>query len=261
MSLRHVTATRFINSMTEGGSRPALVKADDGQHYVVKLRGAAQGVAPLAAEVIADGLARQLGLRVPAMVLVDIPSHFEVFQEDTELRELLRWSNGVNVGFEFIPEATMFDAASVGDFDRDLATAILWFDALILNVDRTPENPNLLQRGSALYLIDHGAAFYFHFNWAMFEGKSYSAFEQIRRHVLLPRLGSLPIASAHARRLLSREICSLVVEEVPEDLFSTTAGGPSVREQRKMYVRFLEERIEAAQVFEKEIVSAYEDSV
>ena len=52
-SLPRLVAVRYVTPLREGGSVPALVEADDGALWVVKLRGAGQGARALVAELIA----------------------------------------------------------------------------------------------------------------------------------------------------------------------------------------------------------------
>ena len=49
--------------------------------------------------------------------------------------------------------------------NHDFASQVLRFDALVQNVDRAWRNPNLLVWHRDIWLIDHGAALYFHHNW------------------------------------------------------------------------------------------------
>src|SRR5665213_1323551 len=171
MPLRTVNATRYITPMREGGSMPALVEADDGRQYVVKLRGAGQGTLALAAELIAGEIGRALGLHVPDSAFVQIDALFGKAERDPEIRDLLRASTGLNVGLKFLPGSTTFDPAAGDSVDTFTASMVVWFDAFILNVDRTSRNANLLLwrllfwLPQDLWLIDHGASLYFHHNW------------------------------------------------------------------------------------------------
>lgn len=55
--LRTINATRYVIPLREGGSLPAIVETDDLGLYVLKFRGAGQGVLALVAELIAARLA------------------------------------------------------------------------------------------------------------------------------------------------------------------------------------------------------------
>ena len=162
--LASVTATRYVTPLREGGSLPGLMEADDLGTYVVKWRAAGQGVNVLVAEVICAELARALGLPVPALVTVDVAPELAVGEPDVEVQELLQRSAGRNLGLDYLPGALDFDAAA-GDVDAALAGRVLWFDALVGNVDRSWRNPNLLFWHGRLQLIDHGAALTFHHHW------------------------------------------------------------------------------------------------
>ena len=162
--LASVTATRYVTPLREGGSLPGLMEADDLGTYVVKWRAAGQGVNVLVAEVICAELARALGLPVPALVTVDVAPELAVGEPDVEVQELLQRSAGRNLGLDYLPGALDFDAAA-GDVDAALAGRVLWFDALVGNVDRSWRNPNMLFWHGRLQLIDHGAALTFHHHW------------------------------------------------------------------------------------------------
>src|SRR3954471_20916812 len=167
--MRTVCATRYVTPLREGGSMPAIVEADDDGLYVLKFRGAGQGPRALVAELVAGELARALGLLVPEIVLVDLhpdPRRAEPApargrpDPDPEIQELIAASGGRNVGLDFLPGALPFVPGAGEPPAPELAAAIVWFDALMTNVDRTPRNPNLLSWHGRLWLIDHGAALY-----------------------------------------------------------------------------------------------------
>jgi hypothetical protein len=159
-----VTATRYVTPLREGGSLPGLMEADDLGTYVVKWRAAGQGVNVLVAEVVCGELARVLGLPVPALVTVDVAPELAVGEPDVEVQELLQRSAGRNLGLDYLPGALDFEAGADG-VDPELAGRVLWFDALVGNVDRSWRNPNMLFWHGRLQLIDHGAALTFHHNW------------------------------------------------------------------------------------------------
>jgi HipA-like kinase len=205
--------TRYVTPLGEGGSLPAIVEADNLGTYVLKFRGAGQGRLALAAEIIAGELARRLGLRVPDLVLAELDPRIGVSEPDPEIQDLLRASEGMNLGVDFLPGSFGFDARG-WTADRDFASRVLWFDGLVHNVDRTWRNPNLLVWRRDIWLIDHGAALYFHHNWATADPKRpFDASE----HVLRDRVGAL--AAAHdtlAPRVtapLLREVTALVPPE------------------------------------------------
>ena len=162
--LTAVTATRYVTPLREGGSLPGLMEADDLGTYVVKWRAAGQGVKVLVAEVVCGELARALGLPVPTLVTVDVAPELAVGEPDVEVQELLQRSAGRNLGLDYLPGALDFEAGADG-VDPGLAGRVLWFDALIGNVDRSWRNPNMLFWHGGLQLIDHGAALTFHHHW------------------------------------------------------------------------------------------------
>jgi hypothetical protein len=187
--LRTVTATRYVTPLREGGSLPGLVEADDDGFYVLKFRGAGQGPKALAAEVVVGELARALGLPVPELVLIELDPELARAEPDPEIQDLIRASGGVNLGVDFLPGALPY-APSLA-VSPELAAAVVWLDALVENVDRTPRNPNLLRWHGRLWLIDHGAALWVHHGGADPVAVARRAFPAIRDHVLLAAAGSL----------------------------------------------------------------------
>ena len=162
--LEQVSVTRYVTPLREGGSLPALVEADNLGTYVLKFRGAGQGPKALVAEIVGGELARRLGLRTPELVLACLDPRIAAAEPDPEIQDLLRASEGLNLGVDFLPGSAGFDPAGWA-VDPEFASRVLWFDALIQNVDRTWRNPNLLVWHGDVWLIDHGSALYFQHNW------------------------------------------------------------------------------------------------
>jgi hypothetical protein len=193
--LRTVTATRYVTPLREGGSLPAIVEADDDGLYVCKFRGAGQGPKALAAEIVAGELARSLGLPVPELVLVQLDPDLARAEPDPEIQDLIRASAGLNLGVDFLPGSLPYSPAQPPE--PSLAAAVVWLDALVENVDRTPRNPNLLRWHGRLWLIDHGASLFVHHGSSDPLAVARRPFAAIRDHVLLPAAG--PVAEADAR--------------------------------------------------------------
>lgn len=250
--LRTIQATRYVLPMREGGSLPAIVEADDLGLYVVKFRGAGQGALALVAEVIAGEIGRALGLRVPEIVLAQVDPALGRNEPDYEIRQLLQASAGLNVALDYLPGSVMFDPAAGDAVPPEEASLAVWLDAFTLNVDRTARNANLLMWHRKMYLIDHGAALFFHHNWESRIGKAVSPFPEIANHVLLPRASGLAQAAAQARALLTPQVLRDIVHLVPDPWL---AGDPE--ERRKGYIEFFTQRLAAADVFEKEAMEAY----
>src|SRR6185295_2339924 len=180
----------------EGGSVPAVVAAYVDSTYVAKFRGAAQGPRALVAELVGGEIGRLLGLPIPQLALIEIDAVLARSEPDGEIQELLRKSAGLNLALDYLPGALNWEPALAPPPDAALAAAVVWFDAFITNVDRTPRNPNLLRWHKDLYLIDHGAALYFHHDWRDHMARARSPFPMIRNHVLLPLAGDLRAADA-----------------------------------------------------------------
>jgi hypothetical protein len=239
--VRTVTATRYVTPLREGGSMPGLVEADDDGLYVLKFRGAGQGAGALAAEVIAGGLAGALGLPVPEIVLVDLDPALGRAEPDPEIKDLIAGSGGLNVGLDFLPGALPFD----GDVDAALAADVVWFDALVTNVDRTPRNPNLLAWHGRLWLIDHGAALYLQHQGGDLAPLADRPFPVIADHVLLPYAGPITAADERLAARASADVVRAVVAETPGEWL----GG---EERRGDYVEYVRRRLEAPRAFVEE---------
>jgi HipA-like kinase len=241
--LRTVEATRYVTPLREGGSLPAVVEADDLGTYVLKFRGAGQGRKALVAEIVAGEIARSLGLLVPEIVLVNLDPELARAEPDPEIQDLIRASAGLNLALDYLPGSLGFDPL-VEPPGPDLASRILWFDALVTNVDRTPRNPNLLTWHGRLWLIDHGASLYFHHAWRGWQDASKRPFAAARDHVLLPFAGDVRDADAKLASLLTRDVLREIVDLVPEEWLVDEPGFADTAAVRAAYVAFLSDRLE-----------------
>lgn len=251
-----VAATRYVTPLREGGSLPAIVEASDLGLYVLKFRGAGQGPLALVAELIAGEIGRALGLKVPDLVLVEVDPALGRNEPDPEIRDLLKASVGLNLGVDYLPGSVTFDPAAGDTVGADLASAIVWFDAFVTNVDRTPRNPNLLWWHKTLYLIDHGAALYFHHTWQNAETMARSRFPAVRDHVLLPWAERLEEADLRLRPRLDEALFARVIEQIPEDWLAPEPGLADPAGRRAGYLEFLTRRLAAASEFVEEAVRA-----
>lgn len=254
--LRTVQATRYVLPLREGGSLPAIVEADDLGLYVVKFRGAGQGVLALIAEIIAGEIGRALGLRVPEIVFAELDASLGRNEPDYEIRQLLKASVGLNLALDYLPGSVMFDPAAQDAATHDEASLVVWFDAFTQNVDRTAKNANLLLWHHKLYLIDHGAALFFHHDWAAMPTKIESPFAAIKQHVLLPWATEIPQAAALARAKLTPDVLAAIVAEVPDAWLESIPGDLSAAERRTGYLDFFKRRLAAAHIFEQEAIHA-----
>jgi hypothetical protein len=236
--LREVAATRYVTPLREGGSLPGLVEADDDGLYVVKFRGAGQGLRALVAEVIVGELARHLGLLVPELVAVAVEGRLGAAEPDPEIQELIRASDGINLGVDFLPGALAYTPADTWTPDPDLAADVVWLDALTTNVDRTPRNPNLLLWHERLWLIDHGAALYLQHGGLDPTAHAGKPFPLIAEHVLLARASSITDADARLCPRVGEDVLQQVVRLVPPEWFEG-GDGPHV------YVEYLSRRLAA----------------
>jgi hypothetical protein len=217
MGLRRVAATRYVTPLREGGSLPALVEADDDGLYVLKFQGAGQGRKALVAEVVAGELARALGFAVPELVTAELDPALGRAEPDPEIQDLLTASAGTNLGVDFLPAALPFSPAAEPDVDPDLAADVVWFDTLVTNVDRTAQNPNLLWWHGRLWLIDHGAALYFHHAPQDALEHARTLFAARAQHVLLPYASSFEEAHARLAPRVTEPLLEDVVAAVPDE--------------------------------------------
>lgn len=246
--LRTVNVTRYVTPLREGGSLPAIVEADDDFLYVLKFRGAGQGAKALVAELIAGELARVLGLRVPELVLATLDEAFGRTEPDEEIQDLLRASEGLNLGLHYLSGAITFDPL-VTTVDARLASQIVWLDCFVTNVDRTVRNTNMLIWHKELWLIDHGAALYFHHSDQPWEEQARRPFVPVKDHVLLPRATELDAVDAEFRQLLTPERIRSIVALIPDVWLTDASSDESADERRTVYARFLETRLAHSQLF------------
>ena len=255
--LDRVTAKRYVVPLREGGSLPAVVDTEPAGRYVVKFRGAGQGPKALIAEVLAAGLAEELGLPLPQPSIVALDEGFGRGEPDPEIQDVLRRSIGENFGLAYLAGAFGFDAAAdLAGVDPSLAAAIVWFDAYVANPDRTPRNPNLLVWHNRLWLIDHGACLYFHHRWATWQQRVQAGVPQIRDHVLLSCADDLAAADARLRPCLTEAVIRRVVAQVPESWLGGEPIFPTVAAQREAYASYLVGRLQAPRTWLAEVVDA-----
>jgi hypothetical protein len=242
VSPRTVTATRYVTPLREGGSLPALVEADDDGLYVLKFRGAGQGPKALVAELVAGEIGRVLGLPVPEIVYVRLDPDLARAEPDSEIRQLVEASGGLNLGLDFLPGALAYDPAAGWAPEPALAADVVWFDALMTNVDRSPRNPNLLVWHGRLWLIDHGATLYLHHGDGRLPELARRPFPAIREHILLPGAGPILEADARLAGRLDRAALEGVVAFVPAEWLAD--GRPAEpAERRREYADYLERRL------------------
>jgi hypothetical protein len=223
--------------------------------YVLKFRGAGQGPKALAAELLAGELARAAGLPVPEIVLVELDPDLARTEPDPEIQSLIRASAGVNLALDYLPGSVAFDPVTETP-SPELASAIVWFDAFVTNVDRTVRNTNLLMWHRRLWLIDHGAALYFHHAWNDdYVAHSRTAFPMIKDHVLLPFAAKLEEADRLMTERITPEVIEAVVGLLPDAWMADDAPGSAPRNPQ-VYADYLSSRLESRQAFLEEAAVA-----
>ncbi|MEO8413435.1 MAG: HipA family kinase [Ginsengibacter sp.] len=255
--IRTVQVTRYVTPLREGGSLPAIVEADDDFLYVLKFRGAGQGIKALTAELLGGELARRLGLRVPEIVFAHLDAAFGRTEPDEEIQDLLKASVGLNLGLHYLSGATTFDPV-ITAIDAVQASKIVWLDSFLNNVDRTARNTNLLWWRKELWLIDHGAGLYFHHSWTNWEAQATRPFTHIKDHVLLAEASELDAVDKESHLLLNNEIIHSIVGVIPDEWLMVDAPFASVALHRNAYEKFLTDRIAHSSIFVKEAQHARE---
>lgn len=251
MMLRSVNATRYVMPLREGGSLPAIVEADDAGMYVLKFRGAGQGAKVLVAEIIVGEIARAAGLAMPEIVLIELDGDLARTEPDPEIQQLIRASDGLNLAFDYLPGSVTFDPVADTP-DALLASSIVWLDGYVSNVDRTARNANLLMWHRKLWLIDHGAALYFHHGWGDGADRSASPFAAIKDHVLLRSASELDAADAALTARITPALIRDVVALVPDSWLATDRAFASTALAREAYVTHLARRLQAPRAFIEE---------
>jgi hypothetical protein len=258
--IRTVNITRYVTPLREGGSLPAIVEADDQFLYVVKFRGAGQGKKALIAELIGGEIARVTGLKVPEIVFAHLDSAFGRIEGDEEIQDLLKASTGVNLALHYLTGAIMFDPLAV-QISSELASRIVWLDCLLMNVDRTARNTNMLWWKKELWLIDHGASLYFHHAWQPGDDYAAKPFPLIKSHVLLPYASALESTTTEMQRALSGEVIRSIVALIPDEWLTDESTSESPEYYRKAYIQFLESRIVNSDLFITEALHARQNLI
>ena len=241
---------------------PAIIEADDDGLYVLKFRGAGQGPKALISEIIGGELARATGLPVPELTLLELDPDMARTEPDPEIQHLIRASGGLNLALDYLPGSVTFDPLA-DQPDATLSSAIVWLDAFISNVDRTARNANMLMWHRKLWLIDHGAALFFHHALLHPEyvTRSGSPFPQIKDHVLLPLADALPEADARLSGWLNRDIIEGILSAIPDSWLSHDESPANPDERRVDYARYLLRRLEAPRAFAETAIRAHSEAL
>lgn len=254
VELRRVDVIRYVTPLREGGSLPAIVEADDGFLYVLKFRGAGQGSKALIAELIGGEIARLLGFKVPEIVFANLDSAFGRIEGDEEIQDLLKASTGLNLGLHYLSGSITFDLL-VTPISPTLASQVVWLDCLLMNVDRTSRNPNMLWWHKELWLIDHGAALYLHHAWHEWKN-TFKPFPMVKDHVLLSKASDLEEVNGSFRAKLTRERIVEIVSLIPDEWLNGDGHFKDAAANREAYIQLLESRVKNSDLFLKEAQDA-----
>jgi hypothetical protein len=255
MSLRTVAARRYVTPLREGGSLPAIIEADDDGLYVLKFRGAGQGPKALIGELLAGEIGRLAGLPVPEIVFAQLPAELARTEPDAEIQSLIQASAGLNIALDYLPGSVTFDPL-VYVPDAALASAIVWFDAFVCNVDRTARNVNMLIWHRRLWLIDHGASLYFHHAWNDRDRHATNPFPLIKDHVLLKYADALADVDARMATLLTADKLANIVQLIPDSWLADDPGFANKTAQREAYLNYFGLRMQSSDVFVQEAIRA-----
>lgn len=249
IEIRHQKLSRYILPLREGGSLPALAEADDGFKYVVKFQGAGHGAKALIAELIGGEIIRAAGLKVPELVFLDLDEDFGRTEGDEEIQDLLKGSQGLNLGLHYLRNAFTWDVA-VNTTDAMTASKIVWLDAFLTNVDRTAVNTNMLLWNRELWLIDNGASLYFHHRWEGWEKTVLTTFPFIKDHALLPLASKIREAQEELQKVITPELIEETVGLIPDEWLDNP------EEQRIVYSEFLKGRLKNSNIFTDHAIEA-----
>ena len=258
--LRTVNVIRYVTPLREGGSMPAIAEADDEFLYVLKFRGAGQGIKALIAEIIGGEIARALGFKVPEIVFANLDEAFGRTEPDEEIQDLLKASVGLNLALHYLSGAITFDP-TVTVVDARLASQIVWLDCLLTNMDRTARNTNMLIWHKELWLIDHGASLYFHHSMQNWQEQAVRPFALVKDHVLLPRASELNEVDTAFKAILTDELITSIVSLIPEEWLTDESGQETAEARRQVYRQFLISRVANSEVFVKEAQNARESLI
>lgn len=242
IDIRTVNVIQYLQPLREGGSLPAIVKADDGFLYVLKFRGAGQGKKALISEFIGGELARAIGLKVPELVFMNLDDSFSKTEPDEEIQDLLKFSVGLNLGLHFLSSAITYDPL-VSKVDALTASKVVLLDSLISNIDRTAKNTNLLHWNHELWVIDNGASLYFHHHWETWENHLTRTFPLIKDHVLLSKATSLQKAAIEIKLHINTEVINEIISKIPEDWLLNEGDFLKPDEMRTAYITFLKAKL------------------
>ncbi|MFN8357184.1 MAG: HipA family kinase [Spirosomataceae bacterium] len=247
-TLRTVHITRYVTPLREGGSMPAIAEADDGFLYALKFRGAGQGTRALIAELLGGEIARALGLKMPELVFATLDEAFGRTEPDEEIQDLLKASVGLNLALHYLSGAITFDP-TISKVDGWLASQIVWLDSLLMNMDRTPRNTNMLIWHKELWLIDHGASLYFHHSSNQWNDYAVQPFSLIKNHVLLPFADQLADVDAANKSILTDSLILAIVDLLPNDWLEASWPYDAPEHYRQAYAHFLTTRIANSTIF------------
>jgi hypothetical protein len=259
-TLREVEVTRYITPLREGGSMPAIVSCSDDFLYVLKFKGAGQGRKALVAEVICAAITRLAGLRIPELVVADLDEDFARAEADEEIQDLIKFSVGNNLGMHYLKGAITFER-NVTSVSAEEASKVVWLDAYLMNVDRTVRNTNMLIWQKELWIIDNGAALYFHHSWDNWEEMALKPFIQIKDHVLLPEADNVAAVNSKMKSILKETVFQSIVDSIPDEWLIDTDMNLSANDSRKVYVQFLMNRLNHSDNFINQVAHARENLI
>ncbi len=255
IDIRTVDVVQYIKPLREGGSLPAIVKADDDFLYVLKFRGAGQGKKALIAELLGGELARAIGLKVPELVFMNLDDSFSKTEPDEEIQDLLKFSVGLNLGLHFLSSAITFDPL-VSKVDAMTASKVVLLDSIISNIDRTAKNTNLLQWNDELWVIDNGASFYFHHNWDTWKDHLTRTFPLIKDHVLLEKATLLTEATEEIQEHLNQNIIKEIISKIPEEWLINETDTATPDQLRTAYQDYINAKLAMLDALVKEAKDA-----
>lgn len=214
--MTHRSVTHILHSYRGGSSWPVLVEASDGLRYVMKWRSTAEGPAANAADMITLRLARLVGIPVPTPHILHLTANLVHPKQDPELNDLILRSVGTNLGIEEIPGPEPYQHDRLLEVPLHFRELVYGFDVLLLNMDRTDSNPNMVFAQSGPLCWDFAAVMEVRMLLERRSLKENLFFPLLRRHPFYEHAGT---ASVQFPRIDAGEIASILAD-MPDDWFA-----------------------------------------
>ena len=138
----------------KGNSFPIIVSRE-GKQFFVKLRSGMSGKYALMNEWIGNKIGQQIGVKTQTPTWIELNSEIRAEGLHIEVKELVNKSLGLNIGFEFKPDAREVKKEDLAELNKQELAEIFLLDLVMINIDRTATNFNLMKSGGNLFSVDY----------------------------------------------------------------------------------------------------------